>query len=641
MSDMLTTGASGLLAFQSALTTISHNISNASTPGYNRQTVSLTANAGQPTAQGWIGNGVTVTGVTRAYNNFLYTQTLGTSSGYNQLSTLSSLAGNINNLFGDPTSGLSAGLQQFSQSLQALANAPSQTTHRQAVLSQAQTLVTQFKSYDGALGQLDASVAGQLGAEASTISTLASNIASLNQQINQASSRSQQPPNDLLDQRDQLITELSKHIGVSTVPQSDGTVSVFIGNGQPLVIGTSASTLVAGPDPFNSGQTRVFLQGANGDVDISGSLSGGTVGGILQFQEQMLTPAHNTLGQAAMTFASLVNSQNAAGLDQNGMPGGALLSVGQPRVLPSSANTGSATVSGSLTATATGNPADLGGLTTSDYYLKYDGSQWSLVDTGSGVATTLSASGSGPVTLTGAGLTLTVSGAAQAGDMFLVQPTRQAIQGLGLLTTDPSKIAAAAPLLTGAAAANTGTGTIDAGTVSSMPAWVRANYTLTFTSATTYTITGSNGQSTTGNYTAGQPISYNGFAVTISGAPQAGDSFTIKDNAAGTGDGRNALALAGVLNSKVLRAGTQSLAATLSAYVGTVGLQTSQAQDGAVAQQSAMASAQAAQQSVSGVNLDEEAANMLRYEQAYQAAAQVIKVADTLFQTLMNSVARA
>ena len=638
MSNMVTTGASGLLAFQSALTTISHNISNASTPGYTRQSVALAANSADPTAQGWIGNGVSVTGVTRAYNNFLYTQTLGSTSGYNQLNTLSSLAGNINNLFGDPSAGLSAGLQQFSQSVQALANAPSQTTSRQAVLTQAQTLVTQFKTYETTLGQLDSTVSGQLNTETGAISSLAASIATLNQQITAARSQSNQAPNDLLDHRDQLITQLSQHVGVNTVTQSDGTVNVFIGNGQPLVVGTTAATLVTGSDPFNSGQTRIFMKGTNGNVDITPSLSGGTVGGVLQFAEQMLAPAHNALGQAAMTFASLVNRQNAAGLDQSGAPGGALLSVGDPRALASSFNSGTAAVAVSLTATNTGNPADLGGLTTSDYYLKYDGSQWSLTDTGSGVATALSASGSGPVTLTGAGLTMTVSGTAKAGDVFLVQPTRQAIQGLGLLTTDTTKVAAAAPLLTSASTTNTGSATIDAGSVPSMSAWTRSNYTLTFTSATSYTITGANGQSTTGSYTSGQPISYNGFAVTISGVPQTGDRFTINDNVAGTGDGRNAIALAGIINTKVLGSGTQSLASTVAAYVGSVGLQTSQAQAGAAAQQSALTSAQAAQQSVSGVNLDEEAANLIKFEQAYQAAAQVIKIADTLFQTLMQSV---
>jgi flagellar hook-associated protein 1 FlgK len=291
-----------------------------------------------------------------------------------------------------------------------------------------------------------------------------------------------------------------------------------------------------------------------------------------------------------------------------------------------------------VTAATIGKAADLGGLSASNYYLRYDGSNWSLVDTASGAAAALTASGSGPVTLTGAGLTLTVNGAAQAGDQFLIEPTAQAVTGLTLLTSDPTRIAAAAPLVTAAATTNKGGATIDAGTVPAMSAWVRANYTLAFTSATAYTITGSNGDSTSGTYTPGTPISFNGFTVNLSGTPAAGDIFSINDNAAGTGDNRNALLLAGLLDTKVLGNGTQSLAGVVNAYVGTVGLQTSQAQNGATAQQSVLASAKAAQSSVSGVNLDEEAAKMLKFEQAYQAAAQTIKVADTLFQSLLNAI---
>jgi flagellar hook-associated protein 1 FlgK len=634
---MLSTGVSGLIAFQQSLSTVSHNIANASTPGYSRQSANLVTNAADPTANGWIGNGVSVSGITRAYDGFLAAQTLNASSSYSQLNTVSNLAGTINNMFGDSTTGLSASLQSFSQSVQAMANSPSQTTSRQAVLNQAQALISQFKSYEGRLNQLDSQVSAQFGAEAGTISTLAGSIADLNQQILTAKAQSQQPPNDLMDQRDQLISQLSQHVSVTTVSQGDGTVNVFIGNGQPLVVGTSAAKLTSGQDPFNSGQQRVFLQNANGSVDISASLAGGAIGGLLQFQEQLLTPAHNALGQAAVTLTNLVNIQNQSGLDQNGNPGTALLSVGGPRVLASGANGGSASVTAAVTAGLTGNASDLGGLTASDYYLKYDGSSWSLVDTASGVATALSASGSGPLTLNGAGLTLTVSGTAQAGDRFLVEPNRQAVMGLALLTNDPTRIAAAAPLITAAARTNTGSASIDAGAVPDMSAWVRANYTLTFTSATAYTITGSNGDSTSGTFTPGTPISFNGFAVNLSGTPAAGDSFSINDNAAGSGDDRNALQLAGLLNAKVLGNGTQSLAGVVNAYVGTVGLQTSQAQNGATAQQSVLASAQAAQSSVSGVNLDEEAANMLKFEQAYQAAAQVIKVADTLFQSLLNA----
>jgi len=630
---MLSNGVSGLLAFQQALSTVSHNISNANTAGYSRQNVNLVTNPADPTAAGWIGNGVAVAGVNRSYDTFLSSQTRTATSSYNQLNTASTLAGSINNLFGSTTSGLSATLQGFSTAIQTLTTAPGQTANRQAVLNQAQTLINQFQGYEGNLGQLDGQVNTQLGSEASTISSLASNIASLNQQIQAAKARSQGPPNDLLDQRDNLIDQLSQHIGISTVAQSDGSVSVFIGNGQPLVIGTTAATLTAGPDQYGSGQQQIFMQTNSGNVDVTSSLSGGTVGGLLQFREQMLVPAHNALGQAAVTLTNLVNNQNAAGLDQTGAIGAALLAVGGPQVLPSGNNQGAATVSAVV--------SSLGGLTTSNYHLGYDGTSWTMTDAASGVVTPLTSSTSGATTtLTAAGLTLTVTGNAQAGDQFLVEPTSQAVQGLSLLTNDPTKIAAAAPLLTSATSTNAGNASIDAGSVPSTAAWVRGNYSLSFSSPTAYSVTDASGATVaSGTYASGTPISFNGIQVTISGAPATGDSFAINDNASGTGDNRNALQLAGLLNQKVLNNGQSSLSDTINAYVGTVGLQTNQVQTGATAQQTVLNSAQSAQQSVSGVNLDEEAANMLKFEQAYQAAAQVIKASDTLFQSLLSAVA--
>jgi flagellar hook-associated protein 1 FlgK len=284
--------------------------------------------------------------------------------------------------------------------------------------------------------------------------------------------------------------------------------------------------------------------------------------------------------------------------------------------------------------------SNLADLTTSNYTLQYDGSNWSLLDTASGAATPLTAStAGGTTTLTGAGLTLTVTGTAQAGDQFLVEPTSNAVNGLSLLTTDPTKIAAAGPLVTGAAAGNTGSASITSATVPNMAAWVRGNYTLTFTSPTAYSVTDANGNTVaTGAYAAGTPIDFNGIDVTLSGTPASGDSFTIDDNGAGSGDNSNALQLAAILNQNVLNGGTESLSGAVNAYVGTVGLQTSQAQNGATAQQSVMQSAQNAQQSVQGVNLDQEAANMVQYQQAYQAAAQVIQTSDTLFQSILTAI---
>jgi flagellar hook-associated protein 1 FlgK len=473
----------------------------------------------------------------------------------------------------------------------------------------------------------------QVQSEASTISSIAQNIASLNKSITAAQGNGTgQQPLSLLDQRNQLIDQLSAEVNVQTVKQSDGSLSVFIGSGQALVVGAQAATLSATPDQYGSGQLDVSLTTPTATTDISGQLSGGNIGGLLSFRSQLLIPAQNALGQAAVTLTSLINTQNEAGLDQNGNPGQALLAVGSPQVLTSQSNTGTASVTGVV--------SNLGGLTTSNYDLEYDGTNWNLLDAATGASSPLTTSTTGGVTtLTGAGLTLTVTGTAKAGDRFLVEPTGNAVSGLSLLTTDPAKIAAAGPLVTSPGSSNTGSATITAATVPSLAAWTRGNYTISFSSATAYKVTDSTGATvSTGTYTPGTPIVFNGVSVTLTGTPAPNDSFAIDDNANGSGDNSNALALASILNSKVLNGGSESLSDAVNAYVGTVGLQTSTAQNGATAQQSVLQSAQAAQQSVSGVNLDEEAANLVQYQQAYQAAAQVISTSNTLFSSLITAI---
>jgi flagellar hook-associated protein 1 FlgK len=633
MGDMLSTGVSGLLAFEAALETISNNISNVNTPGYSEETANLATNAATPTADGWLGNGVSVASITRSYSDFLDAQTQAATSGYYQFSTTAGLANVIDNMFSDPNTGLSASLQAFSQTIQSMANSPTQSATRQAVLTQAQSLISQFQSYQSQLNQLNGQVNTQVQSEASTITSLAQNIASLNQSIMAAQNNgSGQQPLSLLDERNNLIDQLSQDVNVSTVQQSDGSLSVFIGSGQALVVGAQASTLSATPDQYQSGQLDLALTTPSGGTDITGQVSGGTLGGLLQFRSQLLVPGQNALGQAAVTLTSLVNTQNEAGLDQNGNIGQALLAVGGPQVLNSQDNTGTASVTGVI--------SNLGGLTTSNYQLEYDGTNWNLTDSVTGAVSPLTATTAGGVTtLTGAGMALTVTGTAKAGDQFLVEPTGNAVSGLSLLTTDPSKIAAAGPLVTSAGSTNTGTGTIASATVPNLADWTRGNYTISFSSPTAYTVTDATGGTVaSGNYTAGTPITFNGISVTLTGAPNANDTFAIDDNANGSGDNSNALKLAAILSSPVLNGGSESLSDAVNAYVGTVGLQTSQAQNGAAAQQSVMQSAQSAQQSVSGVNLDQEAANMVQYQQAYQAAAQVISTSSTLFNSLITAI---
>ncbi|MGB8694696.1 MAG: flagellar hook-associated protein FlgK [Steroidobacteraceae bacterium] len=630
MADMLSTGVSGLLAFQRSLDTTSHNIANASTEGYSRQRAELLTRPADVYGSGWIGTGVDVSTVRRLYDTVLAGQARSAGSTFQQLDTFSTYAGRLDNLFSDTSTGLATTLQNFINSVQAVADAPASISSRQVLLSQAGALTTRLKSYNSSLDAINNQLNSQLNSEASTISTIASNIATLNQRIVAAQAINQQPANDLLDQRDKLLSELATHLAVSTVTQSNGAVSVFIGNGQTLVTNNTATRLAAVGDQYAATRARLVMVSANGATDVTDAVSGGTVGGLLQFRTTMLDPSRNSVGQAAVTLAYLVNNQQAAGLDLRGQVGGDLFAVGAVRVSASNLNAGSANAS-----VVRSDPT---ALTNADYQLLYDGSAWQLsrVDTGAIVAMT----GSGTVAdpFVADGLSIVQSGAAQAGDRLLIEPTSVAVSGMSVLLTQPEKIAAAAMLLTNAAAANSGTASIDAGAVTSTAAWVRGDYTLTFTTPGTWQVTdASNSAVASGSYSSGSPISFNGIQVAVSGAAAAGDSFQIRDNANGKGDNRNALQIAALLNKPILNGATVSLSDSVGRLVGNIGVQTNQAQSSRDAQQFVMNDATTAMSNISGVNLDEEAANLVRYQQAYQAAAKVISVANSLFQTLLDA----
>lgn len=630
MADMLTTGVSGLLAFQRALDTTSHNIANASTDGYSRQLVDLATRPPDAFGNGWVGTGVQVATVRRQFDEILASQARIAGSGFQQLDTFSTYAARIDNLFSDASTGLATTLQGFMSAVQAVANAPSSVPSRQVLLSQAQSLVNRLRSYDNSLASISSQIGSQMQSEAGTISTLAGNLASINQQIIAAQGVNQQPPNDLLDQRDRLLGELATHVNVSTVAQADGTLNVFIGTGQALVMGGSAAKMITAGDQFDPSRTRLLLQSGGPTTDVTDTIVGGTVGGLLQFGSQMLDPARNAIGQTAVTLATLVNSQQAAGLDLQGQLGTAMFAVGAVKVLASTLNTGSAS--------AVVTRADISALTTGDYQLLYDGASWQLSRTDTGAPVPLAGAGTAGSPFTADGLAIVVSGTPQAGDRMLIQPTRTAVAGMSVLLTQPEKIAAAGPLLTSAATANAGNASIDAGQLSNGAAWVRGDYTLSFTTAATWQVTDArNTVVASGAYSSGTPIAFNGVQVAVSGTPATGDSFQIKDNVNGSGDNRNALQIAALLGKSILNGGTVSLSDSVGRMVSNIGVQTSQAQSGRDAQQIVMNDANSAITSVAGVNLDEEAANLIRFQQAYQAAAKVIGVANSLFQSLLDA----
>jgi flagellar hook-associated protein 1 len=632
MGDILSTSVSGLLAFQQALDVTSNNISNSATPGYSVENIVLAEQPGSGTGGGFFGNGVDVQSITRSYDEILASQVRSSQSSYSSFNTLSTQAGQIDNMLSSSSTGLTATLQSFVNSLQSLSTAPASTAQRQVVISQAQALTTQLQSYQSQLGTQGSDLESQIGTTVTQINTIASNIASLNGQI-AAASGSGQTPNQLMDQRDSLVDQLSQYVSVNAITQSNGEMNVYIGSGQPLVTSGSTQTLTATPDPNDASQSDIGIAGGNGSVtNITSEINGGTLGGLLTTRSQVLDPTENALGQIAVGIASVMNQQQASGMDLTGAQGQPMFAVGGPQVLPSTNNTGTATVDATITS--------LGSLTTDNYKLTYSGTAWQLQDTTSGQSVTMTGTGTSTDPFQAAGLSIVVNGTPNANDNYVIKPTAGAVDGMSVLLTSPTQIAAASLGTASAAAANTGTGTISTPTITDPTTWTSGTYTVAFTSATQYQVTDSTGNViTSGAYTSGSPISFNGEQVSISGAPASGDTFTVRANTnANSGDNTNVLAMAADVTSSVLDGGTTSLNDAANNLVSAMGVLTSQAQANATAQQSVNQTATDARSNISGVSLDDEAAKMLQYQQAYQACAQMIQASQTIFNSLISAI---
>jgi len=631
----LSIGVSGLNAASVGLTTTSHNIANSSTPGYNRQIVVQGTNFSVLTGAGFIGQGTHVETVKRIYSEFLSEQVLSAQTTAAEMDSYLQQISQIDNTLSDTSSGLSSAMSGFFSGVQAVAADPSSVSARQSMLSTAQTLAARFQSLDQRMTEIRNGVNAQIGSEVLAISSYAGQIAKLNERILYAQAGSQtQQPNDLLDQRDQLITELNQHVHVSTLTQTDGTMSVFLGNGQPLVVGTAAYSLSATAAPDDPEQMVVVLKTPGGtSIQIPESqITGGSLGGLIRFRDESLDSAQNALGRIAIAMAQTFNDQHRLGMDLTGALGGDFFSVADPTTYSNSLNTGSGVLAATLSSSAPDN------LTTSDYRLTYDGANYTLVRL-SDNQTWTAASVAAVATAADQGFDLALSGAANAGDSFKIEPTRSGASSFTVALSDARNIAAAAPMRTAAALANTGTGKVSAGSVDG-PAPPDANLlqtvTITFVDATHFDVVGTG----TGNpsgvlYTPGASISYNGWTIQISGAPDANDVFTVSANTAGVSDNRNAVALAGLQTADVMLGGTASYLDAYAQLVSDVGNKTREVKAVGASQTALAESAFATQQEMSGVNLDEEAANLIRYQQAYQASAKVIEISSKVFDSIL------
>jgi flagellar hook-associated protein 1 len=655
-SNLINLGLSGLNAAQWGLTTTGQNISNASTPGYTIETPVYAESAGQYTGSGYLPQGVSTVTVTRQYSQYLTTQLNNAQSSGSSLSTYNTLISQLNNLVGSPTAGIASAITSYFTGLQNVSNNASSLATRQTAMSGAQTLVNQINAAGQQYDALRQSVNTQLTNTVSQINSYTQQIAQLNGQIAQASTQGQ-PPNQLMDQRDLAVSNLSQLIGVNVV-NSNGSYSVFMSNGQPLVSSTNSYNLGTAPSTGDTSELSVQYLGQAGANPAAApqnlpdsKVTGGTLGGLLAFRSQTLDPAEAQLGAIAVSFASQVNAQNSLGITLSGAQGGALFSVGGPTVYANTQNTGNAQLNVSFA-----NPAQP---TTGDYTLAFNGSTYTLTDNSTGNVVGSATSLSQPIN----GLNFSTTGTMKAGDSFTVEPTRGALNSFNTAVTDPSAIAAAAPVLGSATASNTGTGTITQGTVTAGYTMPNATTTLSyngtgltgFPAGSTVTVTAGTPPTTTTYNTTTTPVipyssatgatltinnatagNMNGVSVTISGAPANGDTFTIGPNTGASNDGRNALALSNLSNAKAMAGGTVTLTGAYANYVNQIGNQTNQIQTSSTAQAALVTQITTAQQSVSGVNINEEAANLLQYQQLYQANSKVIQTAQTLFQTLLG-----
>ena len=643
-SSIYSIGTSGMNAAMAGLVTTGQNIANASTPGYSRQEIVQAANLPQATGSGFLGQGVSVITVKRIYSDVIANQLTVAHAQGSHLDAYNAQITQLDNMLGDPTAGLTPALQNFFTGVAAVAATPADVTSRQAMLSSANSLTATFQRLDQQIEQMRSGVNAGISNGISSINGYAQQIAGLNKTILATESSTGQPANDLRDQRDSLVASLNQQIGASVVKGSNGSYDVFVGNGQPIVLGNQAINLVAARSPQDPQRLEVGYQSGASTVLLPESgIQGGSLGGLISFRSNSLDPAQNALGRIAITVAQKFNAQSALGQDLNGALGKPLFTVAGPTVLQSSGNSGSASVTAAV--------QNASALTTSDYRLQYMGASggnenYQLTRVSDGTTTAISfptAAGSGSVNVDGIALNLTTGAATN--DSWLIEPTRTGASSIAVALTDPAAIAAASPVGTSAALSNAGSGTISAASVTSVANLpLPGTVTLTYDAAANqFTVSGAVPAAGPFSYTAGSPISFNGISIAISGTPANGDQFTLGPNTNGTSDNSNALALAALQTANTMGqdasvAGSQPTTSFGGAYTQLVTQVANIAQQTGVmdtAQQNVIAQATHAQQSVSGVNLDEEAANLLRYQQAYQAAGKMMQIANTLFQAVL------
>ncbi len=638
MVDILKMGSNSLQSLQQALSTTGHNIANVNTEGFSRQSIHFGTNNPQSFGFGFIGQGSAVLSVERSYNQFLTSQVQSFAAGQSRYETFVEFSSRVDNILSGSENSLNTSLQKFFSAIGDVSANPSTLPERQVLIGEANNLVDRQQNFNQLLQELNQEVNSDLRVSVAEINSLADSIAVLNKQITSAtSSGNSSPPNDLLDQRDRLVKQLSQNVSVTTNEQDDGALNVFIGKGQALVVGSQSTHLQTQTNPYDSSRLEIGIEGRLNVNGTSQFVSGGKLQGLLDFRSRVLLPAQTQLGLITLGLSETVNAQHQIGMDLNGDLGGNLFLPNKIEVAGNIGNAGSTVPSATLN--------DVKNLRASDYSLVYDGSQWSFTR----LSDNTNVSGAGPLLLDGVSVDLS-SGIPTAGDSFIFNPARTAAANFSLAISDPRKIAAASPVISNTPISNTGIAllselTVDASNTLPLAGTISLTFNANALGAGIPGFDVVGGPGGTLAYdpaleSAGKSFNFSGIGLsfTLSDVPEPGDSFVISSNAGAAGDNRNVLAIGELQFQSLLNGGKDSYQEFYGSMVAQVGVTHRQGNDSLSVETSLLQQAQDYRDSASGVNLDEEAANLLRYQQAYQASAQLVKIADELFQTLINSI---
>ncbi|MPS97267.1 MAG: flagellar hook-associated protein FlgK [Pseudomonas sp.] len=682
MASLINIGMSGLSASQAGLHTTGNNIANADVAGYSRQQNVQRSKGSLQEGQVFMGTGTTLADVRRVYNAFLDAQ-LQTATSLNSDSTayLNQVT-SLNNLLSDSNTGITGALTNFFSALQSAANKPTEDASRQLLLSNADALANRFNSLAAQFKEQNTNINGSLSSMTARINELTSSIAQYNEQISKVSAVTGQP-NDLLDQRNEAVRQLNELVGVQAV-ERDGSIDVYLKNGQSLVLGKTTNKMSAEPSATDPTQYSIKLDRGSTTMDVTSSITGGEMGGLLRYRSETLAPAMNELGRIALVVSQQINSQLGQGIDKNGEFGAALFNdlnsdkAMSARSTPKVGNSGSADLNVVI--------RDTGKLSTSDYQVTFVGPtadkyQVKKLPDGTDMGTYSTNDDPAPV-IDGFSIDLK-SGTAAVGDSFKITPTRNAAAEIDVVLTDAKRLALAAPLTATSGSGNTGTGVIaqpvltsvldiadptqrlelQTGIKYSTP--VRLVFGDETTSPQTYEAFDAKGNSIgTGTFvpgqnntlkfdvpmidSAGNPITDGSgvqktfsFEMDVAGSPKQGDSYTVSLTGAGSSDNRNALSLQELQTKQTMDIGSTKGISITDAYgklVESVGAQAKQGQMDSEATGVILTQATGARDSLSGVQLDEEAGNLVKYQQYYTASSQIIKAAQEIFNTLIAAL---